>query len=143
MKPVRFTLALTYTTIALSVLGVALGIWHRAQEQMWSQMQDVRLEYNLLGAGVIALAVAAAGGLRLRREWGRTLALSLCLVVAFLYLGIRYIVAPAMTGLPLKSFLNLESIVMGGLAIANAVALSRAQFRDAYSAGASTTEVPR
>jgi hypothetical protein len=49
---------------------------------MWADtLRGARWKYDALGVAIIGLALLVALGLFLRREWGRTFAISLCFIV--------------------------------------------------------------
>jgi hypothetical protein len=136
MKLERVTLAFTYAMIILLIVGVAVAVWHRATDTMWSRMSDVHWMYDAVGVFAVLFAVVVAAGLWFRREWGRINAISLCVIVFFMFLGIR-LIAPFITDVDLTSLIDIESITMGVLAIANIIGLTRRSFKDNYSANSS------
>ena len=138
MKLERVTLALTYTMIILFVGAAVVAAWYRATDVKWSQMSDLRWIYDAVGAFVALFAVVVAGGLWFRREWGRINAISLCVIVFFMFLGIR-LIGPFITGIdmPWASLIDFESISMGVLAIVNIVGLTRSSFKASYAANSS------
>jgi len=136
MKAERVPILLTYTIIVYVITSIILGILFRAHNATWAEMPDVHREYDFFGSMVVALALVVAGGLWFRREWGRTLALSLCFIVFFIFLGIR-LLAPFLFGLPLGSSVSVESVLVGCFALATAFALTRPRFRAYYSGSSS------
>jgi hypothetical protein len=136
MKAERVPLLLTYTMIAVLIGSTILGFVYRGHNAAWAEMPDVRWNYDFFGIMVVALALVVAGGLWFRREWGRTLALSLCFIVFFMFLGIR-LLAPFLVGLPFGSSVNVASVLVGCFAVATAFALTRPRFKAYYSGSSS------
>ena len=132
MNQVRATLILSYSTVVIVCLGMAGGILDRSTDPTWADaLRDVRWKYDVFAAAVIGLALLAAVGLFLRREWGRILSISLSLIVLFLYLGVP-LYASISTRLSLGTLLGVESFVVSSLVLLNAIALSHRRFRSAY-----------
>ena len=136
MKTERVPLLLTYTLIVVLITSIILGFIFRGHNATWAEMPDVRWKYDVFGIMVAALSLVVAGGLWFRREWARTLAVSLCFITFFMFLGIR-LIAPFLVGLPFGSSVNVESVLVGCFALANAVALTRPGFKAYYSANSS------
>jgi hypothetical protein len=86
MNRLRTTLVLSYAIIGVVVLGMALGIWRRSRDSLWTTtLAEVRWNYDLLAIAVIGFALAVAIGLLQRREWGRVF----CISLSFIVLGLR------------------------------------------------------
>jgi hypothetical protein len=133
MNRFRATLLLSYLFLGLVCLGMALGISYRSTDPIWgSTLRDVRWEYDLLAISIICLALLVALGLFLKREWGRVLSISLSFIVLFMFVGIP-LVASWWYKLNLAPLVSADSLIMGSLALLNAIALSHRRFSARYA----------
>lgn len=133
MNTVRATVWVCYVMIGLVIFAAGASIWDRAHDPMWSRMADSRRNYDLIQIGVAGFALAVAYGLWRRREWGRIFAISLAMIILFMFVGIR-LLAPLMTSGDVAITLDWGTIVMGVLSSACIVALSRRRFREELTA---------
>ena len=136
MNTVRATVLLCYLMIALVVFAAGASIWYRWHDPMWSQMSDVRRNYDILQVVIVVYALAVGYGLWRGLEWGRVSGIYLAVIVLFMHVGIR-LVALFLTDGDVGIRIDWDTVVMGVLSIVCIFALYRRKFREQFAANKS------
>ena len=130
MKTGYRVLWLSYLMAALVVLSCIFSILSRADDPTWiGPMIEARRNYDVISGLVAIYAVVVAYGIFRRREWGRILAISLAMIVMFMFMGTSLLV-PVLTSGIVPFELEWEAAIMGLLSIACITSLLRLRFRE-------------
>lgn len=125
-----------FTYILCAVIS---GVIFRHNDPNWSEMKDIRLEYDLLfGLGFSILCITSIIGLLKRKEWGRQFAISLNSVLFFTSFIMRvgiYFWTLISCGEGVVQ-IDLDAAVIAFCSIFFLFALTRNNIKTIYKAGA-------
>ena len=127
VNTVRATIWLCYVLIGLLVMGTISKFWWMAHDPMWAQMSESRDSYYVLGTGNLLFAGAVWYGLWQRREWGRILGMSYCVVTLLTYVGTTFLGPYLVPDIEVE-MVTWDTLLIGALSVACLVGLGRTRF---------------